>query len=133
MRSIIISQRLLGTREIAIYHHTGCGMTTFSSPILQSIVKNANPGNAEAAKQVDAIDFLEFEDLEESVRDDVKFLKDSPLLLKETKITGWIYDVDTRQVCHQDKFITSNERIIFAGYPGCVSDRGFIFSVVATI
>lgn len=95
---MIISQRLLGTREIALFHHTGCGMLTFSTNDLRSIVKNANPGDANVASQVDAIDFLEFPELESSVKNDVKFLQDSPLVLKETKITGWVYEVETGKV-----------------------------------
>ncbi|KAJ7770914.1 hypothetical protein DFH07DRAFT_1057966 [Mycena maculata] len=95
IRSLVISQRLLGTREIAVYHHTGCGMITFRGSELKRLVKWANPDNSSLAKQIDAIDFLEFNDLEQSVKDDVKFLKDSPLILKETKITGWIHDIET--------------------------------------
>ncbi|KAJ7071450.1 carbonic anhydrase [Mycena amicta] len=91
LRSLIISQRLLGTREIQVYHHTACGMVTFRGSELKKIVKQSNP----CAHQVDAIDFLEFTDLEQSVKDDVQFLNDSPLILKETKITGWILDIDT--------------------------------------
>ncbi|KAL0573355.1 hypothetical protein V5O48_008598 [Marasmius crinis-equi] len=95
LRSIIISQRLLGTREIAVYHHTGCGMVQFTTPSLRQMVKDADPLNAEAAKQVDQIKFLEYSDLEQSVKDDVEFLKTNPLVLKETKVTGWIHYVET--------------------------------------
>ncbi|KAF8898464.1 carbonic anhydrase [Infundibulicybe gibba] len=95
LRSVIISQRLLGTREIAVFHHAGCGMLTFTTDQLRRIVKDSNPGNAAIAEQVNGIDFLEFGDLEASVKDDVKFLEDNDLVLKETKITGWIYDVVT--------------------------------------
>lgn len=98
LRSIIISQRLLGTREVAVFHHTGCGMLSFSTPQLRDIVKNAHPGDPEVAKQIDSIDFLEFPNLEESVKNDVKLLEDSPLVLEETKITGWIYQVETGKV-----------------------------------
>ncbi|KAF7437175.1 hypothetical protein PC9H_004011 [Pleurotus ostreatus] len=98
LRSLIISQRLLGTREIAVYHHTGCGLVTMTTPGLQKLVKDADPTNAEAGKQIDNIDFLEYgPDLEKSVRDDVQFLQNSPLILKGTKITGWIWDVETEK------------------------------------
>ncbi|KAJ7923064.1 carbonic anhydrase [Mycena leptocephala] len=95
LRSLIISQRLLGTREISVYHHTGCGMITFRGSELKRLVKWANPDDASCAKQIDAIDFLEFTDLEKSVRDDVNFLKESPLIVEGTKITGWIYHLET--------------------------------------
>ncbi|KAH8100491.1 carbonic anhydrase [Cristinia sonorae] len=97
LRSVIISQRLLGTREIAVFHHTGCGMLTFSSPQLQKIVKDSDPTNP-ALQAVDHIDFLEFGDLEQSVKDDVTFLKESPLVLPETVVTGWVYDVETGKI-----------------------------------
>ncbi|KAK0478536.1 carbonic anhydrase [Armillaria novae-zelandiae] len=95
LRSIIISQRLLGTREIAVYHHTGCGMVTFTSPSLRRMLSDSDPENPRVADQANKIDFLEFDNLEQSVRDDVKFLKECPLVLKDTKITGWIHYVET--------------------------------------
>ncbi|KAK7472452.1 hypothetical protein VKT23_000567 [Stygiomarasmius scandens] len=100
VRSIIISQRLLGTREIAVFHHTGCGMLTFATPQLRDIVKNsAAPEHAtEIAQVIDQTNFLEFSDLEQSVKDDVKFLKENPLVLKDTVVTGWIYDVHDGKV-----------------------------------
>ncbi|KAK7064596.1 carbonic anhydrase [Favolaschia claudopus] len=98
LRSLVISQRLLGTREIAVYHHTGCGMVTFKGPELKNLVKSTKPDDATCAAQVDAIDFLEFSDLEESVKEDVKFLKESPLILEGTRITGWVHDIETGKV-----------------------------------
>jgi len=95
LRSIIISQRLLGTREIAVIHHTDCGMLTFTTPQLRDILKKEHP---EQAATIDQIEFLPFPHLETSVKDDVKFLKENPLVLKETKITGWVYDVKTGKV-----------------------------------
>ena len=97
LRSIIISQRLLGTREIAVFHHTDCGMLTFNTPQLRQIVKDSDPGN-ESLKAVDQIDFLEFPELEQSVKDDVNYLKESPLVLPETTVSGWVYEVGTGKV-----------------------------------
>lgn len=93
LRSIVISQRLLGTREIAVFHHTDCGMLTFNTPQLRDIVKKAEPDNAVVAREVDAIEFLEFPDAAEAVKRDVQYLKEHPLVLKGTEITGWLYDV----------------------------------------
>ncbi|EIM83401.1 carbonic anhydrase [Stereum hirsutum FP-91666 SS1] len=98
IRSIIISQRLLGTREIAIFHHTGCGMVTFKTPQLREIVASSAPEDKEVAKRLENIDFHEFDDVEESTKDDVKFLKAHPLLLKETTVTGWVYEVETGKI-----------------------------------
>lgn len=60
IRSIVISQRLLGTREIAIFRHVGCGMLLFTSDQVRDIVKSAEPGNNEVANAINEIDFLEF-------------------------------------------------------------------------
>lgn len=97
IRSIVISQRLLGTREIAVFHHTDCGMMTFSTPQLRDIVKKDAKVSA-AAELVDTIDFLEFQKLEESVKEDVEYLKNNPLVLTGTKISGWIYHVESGKV-----------------------------------
>ncbi|KAJ7630532.1 carbonic anhydrase [Roridomyces roridus] len=95
LRSLVISQRLLGTRAIDVYHHTGCGMVTFKSPELRRLVKWGSPDDPACAEQIDSMDFLEFSDLEQSVKDDVNFLKESPLILKGTKIQGFIYHLET--------------------------------------
>lgn len=99
MRSIVISQRLLGTREVAIFHHTDCGMLTFTNEVIRDKVKSEEPGNAAVSSAVDSIDFLPFPDLVQSVKDDVKFVKENPLVLDETVVTGWTYDVRSGKVC----------------------------------
>ncbi|PPQ64739.1 hypothetical protein CVT26_002683 [Gymnopilus dilepis] len=102
LRSIVISQRLLGTREIAVFHHTDCGMLTFTNEVIRDKVKSEAPGDATVAEAVDRIDFLTFPNLEESVKDDISFLKENPLVLKGTELSGWIYDVNTGKVsCRQ--------------------------------
>ncbi|KAF7302114.1 Carbonic anhydrase [Mycena indigotica] len=98
LRSLILSQRLLGTREIAVFHHTDCGMLTFTAPDVQAIIKDAAPGNAEIAARVEAIDWLDFKDLEKAVKDDVAYLKSEPLILEGTPVTGWVYDVGTGKI-----------------------------------
>jgi len=98
LRSIVISQRLLGTREIAVFHHTDCGMLTFKTPHLRQLVKDASPSDPKVAAEVDKLDFLEFPNLEESLRDDVKYLKEHPLVLPDTVVTGWVYEVETGKV-----------------------------------
>ncbi|CAG7563672.1 unnamed protein product [Fusarium equiseti] len=91
LRSIIISQQLLGTREIVIIHHTDCGMLTFSDVDLKEKVRK------DLDEDVDHMAFLPFSDLEQSVRDDIKFLRKSPLVL-DGPITGYIYDVKTGKI-----------------------------------
>ena len=95
LRSIIISQQLLATREIAVFHHTDCGMRTFKNEAFQRDLTQEYPN---ARQEIESIDFLPFLDTEESVKNDVKFLKEHPLVLDESTITGWIYDVKTGKV-----------------------------------
>lgn len=76
-------------------------MLQFTGDYLRGVVKNADPGNATVASQVESIDFLEFGHLEESIKSDVKFLQDNPLVLKESKISGWVYEVETGKVCNK--------------------------------
>ncbi len=87
LRSLIISQRLLGTNEIAVIHHTDCGMLTFTNPDLHAKVKQ------DLGADSTAIDFLPFSDVEESVREDVEFLLSSPLTQSDIPIRGFVYDV----------------------------------------
>ncbi|KAK9241353.1 carbonic anhydrase [Lipomyces kononenkoae] len=90
LRSIIISQQLLGTEEVIIIHHTDCGMLTFTNPQLHDILQQRFHGH-----DVKDIDFLTFQDLEQSVRDDVEFLRGSEVISPHIRISGWVYEVET--------------------------------------
>jgi len=92
LRSLVISQQLLGTREIVVIHHTGCGMLTFTNEQLHSKVRK------ELGADASEIDFLPFPDLEQSVVDDVLFLRESPLLIEGVPVRGFVYDVQTGRV-----------------------------------
>lgn len=96
IRSLVISQQQLGTREIVVLHHTDCGAQTFKN---QEFV-----AELEERFQTDLqdMDFLPFEDLEASVREDVQTLKDSPLIPDDITISGGIYDVDTGRISRVD-------------------------------
>jgi len=87
IRSLAISQQLLGTNEVVVIHHTDCGMLTFSNEDLRKKLKQELNADAEH------IDFLPFKNLEQSVRDDVATIKNSPILLKNIEVSGFIYDV----------------------------------------
>lgn len=92
LRSLVISEQLLGTTEIVVLHHTDCGMLTFTNQDLVQIVEK------ELNQNVGGQDFLPFADLEQSVRDDVNFLSKSPLIPKHIAISGGVYDVHTGKV-----------------------------------
>ena len=91
-RSLVISQQLLGTTEVLVVKHTGCGMLTFENKTAKDLVRR-NKGEA-AAKEVENIDFLTFPDLEAKVKDDVEWLKGTAVE-EGIRITGWIYEVET--------------------------------------
>ena len=92
IRSLVISQQLLGTNAILVIHHTDCGMLTFSNEDLRARVRR------ELGVSADDIDFLPFADLVQSVQDDVETLRRSPLLLPGSEIRGYVYDVATGRI-----------------------------------
>src|SRR6266849_8040706 len=87
IRSLAISQQLLGTNTVVVIHHTDCGMLTFSNEDLRKKLKQELNADAEH------IDFLPFKDLEQSVRDYVATIKNSPFIPKNIEVSGFIYDV----------------------------------------
>lgn len=90
LRSLVISQRLLGTNAIALIQHTDCGMAKFTNHELYDKVREDLDADASE------IDFMPFKDLERNVRDDVQFLRSSPLIAEATEIRGFVYDVEVR-------------------------------------
>ena len=89
LRSLIISQRLLGTREVAVIHHTDCGMLTFNNRDLREKVRE------DLGQDTGEFDFLPFKNLDDSVREDIEFVQATQLLDPETLIKGFVYDVKT--------------------------------------
>lgn len=89
IRSLVISQQQMGTREIVVLHHTDCGAQTFQNEEFQEYLK------AELGVDVSDQDFLPFQDVEESVREDMQLLRESPLIPNDVVISGAVYDVDT--------------------------------------
>lgn len=89
LRSLVISEQLLGTNTIVIIHHTDCGMLTFTDEVIHDKLKQ------ELHADADHIAFLPFKNLEQSVRDDIAFLKSTPLIPEHIEIKGFIYDVST--------------------------------------
>jgi carbonic anhydrase len=92
VRSLVISQRLLGTEAVMVVQHTDCGMLTFHNADLYAKVEQ------DLGQDVSDIDFLPFSDLEHNVLADVEFLKDSPLIPEGIEIRGFVYDVESRRV-----------------------------------
>ena len=89
IRSLVISQQQMGTREIVVLHHTDCGAQTFNNEDFQEHLK------CKLGVDVSGQDFLPFQDIDESVREDMKLLQESPLIPDDVIISGAVYDVDT--------------------------------------
>jgi len=92
IRSLVISQQQMGTREIVVLHHTDCGAQTFTNPEFACHLENV------LGVDVKGQDFLPFTDVEESVREDMELLRKSPLIPDDVEISGAVYDVDTGRI-----------------------------------
>jgi carbonic anhydrase len=88
IRSLAISQHLLGTEEIVLIQHTDCGMQKFTDDELAERLER-HAGEQPPFKA------HTFEDLEESLRQSVRALEESPFLLKTGNVRGFVYDVES--------------------------------------
>ena len=88
IRSLTISQRLLGTREIMLIHHTDCGMLTFTSSDVKSAIQKETGIRPSFAME-------EFSDVEDDVRQSVARIKASPFLSHKDQVRGFVYEVET--------------------------------------
>ena len=90
IRSLLVSTRVLGTREIMIINHTDCGMMTFTDSGLEQRLEQIT-GQAPVAPAR----FYSFSDLEENTREQVQKVKTHPWIAKEIPVEGFVYDVFT--------------------------------------
>jgi carbonic anhydrase len=88
IRSLAISQRLLGTREIILVHHTDCGLLTFSDDELKQQIQ-------EDVGIKPHFPMESFSDLEEDVRQSIARIQASPFIPHKNSIRGFIYEVET--------------------------------------
>ncbi|HEX6701592.1 MAG TPA: carbonic anhydrase [Gaiellaceae bacterium] len=86
IRSLSISQRLLGTEEIMLIHHTDCGMLTFADDDFRRQVQQDTGIKPEWAAEA-------FADLDEDVRQSIARIKASPFIPRKDKVRGFVYDV----------------------------------------
>jgi carbonic anhydrase len=107
IRSLIISHKLLGTREWFVIHHTDCGMETFTDEVMRSLLRDSldtaqfgpdgwrDVGRGPGSKAGDMIDWLTISNQAESVTADVARIRAHPLVSGSIPIYGYIYDVKT--------------------------------------
>ncbi|KAF7367279.1 Protein kinase domain-containing protein [Mycena sanguinolenta] len=100
LRSIVVPQYLLPDNncEIAVMHHTDCGLSKVTTDQIRELVKSGNPGRDDIAAMVDNMEFHHIQDIEESVKNDVRYLAEHPLILKGTKLSGWVQDTETGKI-----------------------------------
>ncbi len=92
IRSLIVSSRLLGTREFVVIHHTECGMATFTDDELRARL------HEETGADASDLEFLPFSDLDQSVRDDVDRIRADRFLPADAVVAGFVYDVGTGEL-----------------------------------
>jgi carbonic anhydrase len=123
IRSLVISYKLLGTREWFVIHHTDCGMETFTDEIMRGLLSSsletatidesgwhdhdAGPGATEG----DYIDWLTFNDNERSVVADVQRIRDHPLVPARIPVYGYIYDCKTGRLNEVPEAIEAGKAI----------------------
>lgn len=105
IRSLVISYKLLGTREWFVIHHTDCGMETFTDEIMRDLLASSlktasvdasgwhDSGEGPGSTEGQFIDWLTIKDQASSVTADVRRIRNHPLVPKSIPIYGYIYDV----------------------------------------
>jgi carbonic anhydrase len=88
IRSLAISQRLLGTEEIVLIHHTGCGMLTFTDDEFRESIEQDTGIKPQWAPE-------SFSDVEADVRQSIARIKASPFLPRTDAVRGFVYEVET--------------------------------------
>jgi carbonic anhydrase len=88
IRSLVISQRLLGTREIVLVHHTDCGMLTFKDDDVKKQIEADTGIRPPFALEA-------FADLDKDVRQSIARIKASPFIPHKDQVRGFVYDVKT--------------------------------------
>ena len=107
IRSLVISYKLLGTREWFVIHHADCGMALFTDDIMRDLLRHSletasidgngwhDTGRGPGSNEGDYIDWLTFKSAADSVTDDVRRIRNHPLVPDSIPIYGYVYDVKT--------------------------------------
>lgn len=107
IRSLVISQKLLGTNEWFVVHHTNCGMETFTDETMRALLARSldtavlddsgwrDVGKTPGSSEGEFIDWLTIDDQERSIVSDVRRLRSHPLVPGYVAIHGYVYDVKT--------------------------------------
>ena len=88
IRSLTLSQRLMGTEEIIVIHHTGCGMLGLSEEDFKSSLREETGSRPQWSTELSS-------DLEDNVRRSIAEIKASPFIPNTGSVRGFVYDVDS--------------------------------------
>jgi carbonic anhydrase len=107
IRSLVISYKLLGTNEIFVIHHTGCGMLSITNELMSDLLASSlepakltpdgfkDVGEGPGSPEGENIDWLTIKDQNQAVLDDVATIRNHPLIPKTIPVYGYIFDVKT--------------------------------------
>jgi carbonic anhydrase len=110
VRSLVISYKLLGTREFFVIHHTNCGMEFFTNEVIRGLLDSSlepaaltpsgfrDVGKGPGSRAGEFIEWLTIADPMQAVIDDVNRLRNHPLIPKTIPIYGYVYDVTTGEL-----------------------------------
>jgi carbonic anhydrase len=105
IRSLVISYKLLGTREFFVIHHTECGMEFFSNDVMRGLLASSletaeltpngfrDVGRGPGSKAGEYIEWLTIRDQKQAVIDDVERIRNHPLVPRSIPVYGFVYDV----------------------------------------
>ena len=115
IRSLVISYKLLGTREWFVIHHTNCGMEFFTDALMRDLLSHSletaelsaqgfrDVGKGPGSEEGKFIDWLTIADTKQAVVDDVSRIRRHPLVPKNIPIYGYVYDVKTGKLGEVDE------------------------------
>ena len=115
IRSLVISYKLLGTREWFVVHHTNCGMEFFTDTLMRDLLSHSletaelsaqgfrDVGKGPGSEEGKFVDWLTISDTKKAVVDDVARIRRHPLVPKSIPIYGYVYDVKTGKLVEVDE------------------------------
>lgn len=114
IRSLVISYKLLGTKEFFVIHHTDCGMEFFTNDVIRGLLVNSletaaltaegfkDVGRGPGSRAGQFIEFLTIADQRQAVIDDVERIRNHPLVPRSIPIYGYVYDVKSGKLIEID-------------------------------
>jgi carbonic anhydrase len=121
IRSLVISYKLLGTREWFVIHHTNCGMELFTNDVMRRLLASSletatlgqdgwrDSGHGPGSTEANYVNWLPFSNNAESVLEDVMRIRNHPLVPRDLPIYGYIYDVKSGKLLEVPEAIAAGK------------------------